>query len=60
MLQRMRAENFIDVKVMMVTSDGNNQSILRALTAGADESLMKPFGKEALCEKLALLGVGEE
>jgi len=60
MLKRMRAENFIDVKVMMVTTEGDNQSILRALSAGADEYLMKPFDKEALSEKLALLGVGEE
>jgi two-component system chemotaxis response regulator CheY len=60
MLKRMRAENVVDVKVMMVTTEGGNQSILRALTAGADEYLMKPFDKVALCEKLALLGVGEE
>ncbi len=60
MVKRMRAENFVDVKVMMVTTEGDNQSILLALAAGADEYLMKPFGKEALCEKLALLGVGEE
>lgn len=60
MLKSMRAENFVDVKVMMVTNEGDNKNILRALTAGADEYLMKPFDKEALYEKLALLGVGEE
>jgi DNA-binding response OmpR family regulator len=31
--------------------------MLRALSAGADEYLMKPFAKENLVEKLRLLGV---
>ena len=57
MLKRMRAENFVDVKVMMVTTEGGNQSILRALTAGADEYLMKPFNVNSVYEKLDLLGL---
>jgi DNA-binding response OmpR family regulator len=31
--------------------------MLRALTAGANEYLMKPFQKESLVEKLRLVGV---
>jgi CheY-like chemotaxis protein len=44
----MRAEGFDDVKVMMVTTEAENDFILRALDAGADEYLMKPFDDEAL------------
>jgi two-component system chemotaxis response regulator CheY len=59
MLQRMRAEGFVDVKVMMVTTEAENDFIIRALDAGADEYLMKPFDDEALSEKLAMLGLVE-
>jgi len=47
------------LKVMMVTTEAENDFILRALDAGADEYLMKPFDAEALSEKLALLGLVE-
>jgi two-component system chemotaxis response regulator CheY len=57
MLKRLRAEGFRDVKVMMVTREGDNDRILSALAAGADEYLMKPFDGDALSEKLDLLGL---
>jgi len=59
MLKQMRADGFGDVKVMMVTTEAENDFILRALDAGADEYLMKPFDDEALTEKLAMLGLVE-
>jgi two-component system chemotaxis response regulator CheY len=59
LLSCLRAENFPDIKVMMVTTEGDMERIQRALAAGADEYLMKPFDSEALDEKLALLGVEE-
>ncbi len=59
MLEHMRAEGYGDVKVMMVTTEAENDFILRALDAGADEYLMKPFDDEALTEKLAMLGLVE-
>ena len=59
MLKQMRADGFTDVKVMMVTTEAENDFILRALDAGADEYLMKPFDDEALTEKLAMLGLVE-
>jgi two-component system chemotaxis response regulator CheY len=59
MLQAMRAEGFGKVKVMMVTTEAENEYIERALDAGADEYLMKPFDDEALSEKLAMIGVVE-
>jgi two-component system chemotaxis response regulator CheY len=59
MLKQMRAEGYGDIKVMMVTTEAENEYILRALDAGADEYLMKPFDDEALTEKLAMLGLVE-
>ncbi|HEX4030812.1 MAG TPA: response regulator [Terracidiphilus sp.] len=59
MLKQMRAEGYADVKVLMVTTEAENDYILRALEAGADEYLMKPFDDEALSEKLAMIGVVE-
>jgi len=60
MLQQLRAEGYGDVKVMMVTTEAENAYILRALDAGADEYLMKPFDDEALTEKLVMLGLVED
>jgi two-component system, chemotaxis family, chemotaxis protein CheY len=57
MLKTLREEGFDGVRVMMVTTEAENDFIVRALDAGADEYLMKPFDDEALTEKLAMLGV---
>jgi two-component system chemotaxis response regulator CheY len=59
MLRQLRAEGLNDLKVMMVTTEAENDYIVRALEAGADEYLMKPFDDEALNEKLAMLGLVE-
>jgi two-component system chemotaxis response regulator CheY len=59
MLKRLRAEGFDGVKVMMVTTEAENEFITSALDAGADEYLMKPFDDEALDDKLAMLGLVE-
>src|ERR1019366_1589891 len=59
MLKNLRAQGYSDIKVMMVTTEAENDFILRALDAGADEYLMKPFDDEALTEKLAMLGLVE-
>ena len=59
MLKQLRAEGFAAMKVMMVTTEAENDFIVRALNAGADEYLMKPFDDEALSEKLAMLGLVE-
>ena len=57
MLKQLRSEGFEQIKVMMVTTECDNERIVRALLSGADEYLMKPFDAEALTEKLAMLGV---
>jgi len=59
MLNQLREEGFDAVDVIMVTTEAENEFILRALDAGADEYLMKPFDEEALTEKLAMLGLAE-
>ena len=60
MLKHLRAEGFDGIKVMMVTTEAENDFIVRALDAGADEYLMKPFDGDAMTEKLAMLGLVEQ
>ena len=45
------------VRVMMVTTESEMSRVATALEAGASEYLMKPFDREALLEKLILLGM---
>ena len=59
MLKNLRAEGYSNMKVMMVTTEAEDDFITRSLDAGADEYLMKPFDNEALTEKLAMLGFME-
>ena len=59
MLKNLRAEGYSEVKVMMVTTEAEDDFIVRSLDAGADEYLMKPFDNEALTEKLVMLGFPE-
>jgi two-component system chemotaxis response regulator CheY len=44
-------------RLVMVTTEIEVPQVMRALEAGADEYVMKPFTKEALFEKLQLLGI---
>ena len=48
---------FNSMRVVMVTSETELDQMTRALSAGADEYLMKPFTRDALREKLAILGL---
>ena len=50
-------ERFKSVVLLMVTTEIETDQMLRALSAGADEYLMKPFQREGLVDKLRLLGV---
>jgi two-component system chemotaxis response regulator CheY len=43
------------VRIMMVTTETEQEQVVRALNAGANEYLMKPFTKEVLVAKLSLL-----
>ena len=44
-----------DIKIMMVTSENHQQSVIEALDAGADEYLMKPFDSKMLITKINML-----
>jgi len=43
--------------IMMVSTESDKHHIVQALTAGANEYIMKPFTKDAVSEKLDLLGI---
>lgn len=53
-----RSQRMYDpLRIMMVTTESEQQQLLRALDAGANEYVMKPFTKEILIAKLSLLDV---
>jgi two-component system chemotaxis response regulator CheY len=53
-----RADRTYDpVRVVMVTTETEQDQVVRALEAGANEYVMKPFTKEILVAKLSLLDV---
>lgn len=49
-----------DVPIVMVTTETEINQVVRALAAGANEYVMKPFTKEIISDKLDLLGINEE
>jgi two-component system chemotaxis response regulator CheY len=60
-VQAVRALDAYDsTKLMMVTTETEMDQVLKALEAGADEYVMKPFTKEVILEKLGLLGITVE
>ena len=48
-----------DMTLMMVTPESEASQIVKALAAGAHEYVIKPFTKEAIVEKLGLLGLAQ-
>ncbi len=46
-----------DMLLMMVTTETEMSQVIKALEAGANEYVMKPFTKDIIKEKLTLLGV---
>lgn len=57
MIARVRQEGALGLKILMVTTEAEDECILKALQSGADEFLMKPFDWEGLQQKLALMGL---
>jgi len=45
------------LRLIVITSETEASQVMAALSAGADEYLMKPFTREALASKLELLGL---
>lgn len=57
-VQEVRKDNaYKDMRMMMVTTETAISKVAEALDAGADEYIMKPFTKEMIIEKLALIGI---
>lgn len=57
-IQEVRKDNtFKDMRMMMVTTETEMNKVVEALEAGANEYVMKPFTKEMIIEKLALMGM---
>jgi len=57
-IKAVRADRARDgIKIVMVTSEAEQEQVMRALDAGANEYVMKPFSKEVLIAKLSLLDV---
>ena len=48
---------FGSVRLIMVTTETGEKEMVKALTAGADEYVMKPFTKDVIIDKLQLLGL---
>jgi len=50
-------EAYKDLPLMMVTTETDMSQVIKALEAGANEYVMKPFTKEMITEKLTLMGI---
>jgi len=59
LLERLKSEKekYANPIVVMVSTENNRGQIAKAMQLGAREYIMKPFTKEILEEKLALLGL---
>jgi two-component system chemotaxis response regulator CheY len=57
-VRTVRAEHSYDgVLLMMVTTETEMENVVRALAAGANEYVMKPFTQEVIVEKLQIFGM---
>jgi two-component system, chemotaxis family, chemotaxis protein CheY len=60
MVEAARADRSLDgTRIVMVTTEAENDHIEAALMAGADEYLVKPFDEAGLFDKLRMAGVPE-
>jgi len=56
-VERLRSQKiFNTVRLVMVTTETEIEQMARALEAGADEYVMKPFTREVVEDKLRLIG----
>jgi len=52
-----RNKDFVELKLLMITTLNSMDRVTEALETGANDFLMKPVSKEMLLEKLQILGV---
>jgi len=48
---------YAEMQLMMVTTESEASQMIKALEAGANEYIMKPFNRDAIEEKIRLLGL---
>ena len=53
-------DQYNGMRLMMVTTETEMAQVVKALEAGADEYVMKPFTKEMIVEKLKIMGLPVE
>lgn len=57
-IRAVRADHSHDgMRLMMVTTETEIAQVAKALEAGANEYVMKPFTKDMILEKLSLMGI---
>jgi two-component system chemotaxis response regulator CheY len=55
-IRTVRAQHSYDgLRIVMVTTETESEQVCRALDAGANEYVMKPFNREVLVAKLSML-----
>ena len=61
LVKKVRADDrFIDLPIIMVTTEGGKGEVITALKAGVNNYIVKPFTPQILKEKLgAVMGVSE-
>ncbi len=52
-----KEEKYNDMRLMMVTTETEMSQVIKALEAGANEYVMKPFTKDIIREKINLMGI---
>jgi len=58
LVQAIRASRRWDhLKIVMITTESEAPQVARAMAAGANQYVTKPFSKETLLAKLTLLGI---
>ncbi len=61
LIQEVRSQPKMNgMAIMMVTTETESSQVQRALDAGANEYVMKPFSDDVLREKLLLLGLAKD
>ncbi len=61
LIQEVRSQPRMNgMAIMMVTTETESSQVQRALDAGANEYVMKPFSDDVLREKLLLLGLAKD
>jgi two-component system chemotaxis response regulator CheY len=60
-IRAVRADrNHDDIRIVMVTTETESEQMNRAINAGANEYVMKPFTRDVLVAKLTLMDVFAE